>query len=382
MADDEIPDKTAADDLDPAFDSIDATMTNLPPREVSVTPAALAQIVNDAVAKAITAYEQARTEPAEPARGSVAPRESSKPAVPQTKWRAKLEQLQGDMGIGDIEFDGPPAEPAEKIIHRQLSAQMGVHDFEFEDAPGAAAPPDAPTPTDADALAGWATPVPNAAPAATPDVNQTLAPAAAQQIADVAEKFDWIAAELEALGAGTDAKPLAAPPAIAPVIKPVIEPAPKPAPDQTPKAVAPAIQEPPAPKHVTPKQVALEQAKPVTPKEEVRETRSTLASWFRSALADKPQEREPKPAAAMPVAKPAAPTMPVAPPAPAPVPVVTAPPPIVQPPLAEAKPAPDQAAPARPVTPEEAATTTFFTFDPFPPVPPRLPREPKDAPND
>ncbi|MDO8681448.1 MAG: hypothetical protein Q7R30_23265 [Acidobacteriota bacterium] len=194
--------------------------------------------------------------------------------MPQTPWRAKLEQLQGEMGIGDIKFDGPQAEPAETIIQRQLSAQMGVHDFEL--------------------------------------------------------------------------------------------------------AVAPAIEEPPAPKQVTPKQITTKPPQPVTPKQEVREKRSTLASWFRSALTDRPQEPEQKPAAVTPVAKPAAPPMAAAPPAPAPV--VTAPPPIVRPPESEAKPAPDPAASAKPLTPEDAAKTTFFTFDPIPPVPPRLPREPKDPP--
>jgi len=36
---------------------------------------------------------------------------------------------------------------------------------------------------------------------------------------------------------------------------------------------------------------------------------------------------------------------------------------------------PVQKEPQRPLTPEEAAATIFFTFDPIPPVPPRLPRD-------
>ena len=47
-------------DLHSAFDSIDDTMKEVTRREVTVTPETLEQIVNDAVAKAITAYEQAR----------------------------------------------------------------------------------------------------------------------------------------------------------------------------------------------------------------------------------------------------------------------------------------------------------------------------------
>ena len=185
MADDEIPDKTAPDDLDPAFDSIDATMKNGPPREVSVTPEALAQIVNEAVAKAITAYQQSLTESAEPAPGGGAARDPSKPAAtPQTPWRAKLEQLQGDMGISDIEFDGPRAEPAETIIQRQLSAQMGVHDFHFDEAP-VAGEPAGPTRTEADAVAGWNTPADDAVPAAPADVEQTRATAAVPEVEQV-----------------------------------------------------------------------------------------------------------------------------------------------------------------------------------------------------
>jgi hypothetical protein len=330
MADDEIRDKEAADDLDPAFDSIDATMKNAPPREVTVTPEALAQIVNEAVAKAISAYEQSRggTPDAAGTPGD--------PAASSRAWRAKIEQLKGDMGIDEIEFEGPPPEPVEAIVRRELSSQMGVHDFEFEDAPGLAAEPDAPTRTEADAVAGWALTSPHAAPPATPEVEDTLAPAAAEEKAGDAEpRFDWIAAEMDRL----EAEAVAEPP------DPEVEPAPYQAPEpiQTPSP----IEEPPA-----------------TSKPEVRETLGSLASWFRSVLGDRQQERES--AAAVAVPEPEAPNVPASPPAPEPPGAV--PPAVV-------------ARSERPLKPSrDPADTISFTFDPIPPVPPRLPREPKEPP--
>jgi nicotinate-nucleotide--dimethylbenzimidazole phosphoribosyltransferase len=352
MADDEIRDKEAADDLDPAFDSIDATMKNVPPKEVTVTPEALAQIVNEAVAKAISAYEQSRggTPDAAATPGD--------PAASTRAWRAKIEQLKGDMGIDEIEFEGPPPEPVEAIVHRELSSQMGVHDFEFEDAPGLAAEPDAPTRTEADAVAGWALTPQHAAPPAAPEVEETPAPAAADEKAGDAEpRFDWIAAEMERL----ESEPLAAPPE--PEVKPAPSQAPEPVARAIPEPVVRAIPEPVAsviPETVNP---PIEEP-PATSKPEVRETLGSLASWFRSVLGDGPQEREPAAAAAVP--EPEAPNVPASPPAPEPPGAV--PPPVV-------------ARSERPLKPSrDPADTISFTFDPIPPVPPRLPREPKEPP--
>lgn len=139
MADEERRDKEAADDLDPAFDSIDATMRNVPPKEITITPEALAQIVNEAVAKAMKAYEQSRG-----AMPDSAPASPGDPAASSQSRRARLEQLKDALGIDEIEFEGPRPEPVEVKVLRELSSQMGVHDFEFEDAAGDAAKPDAP----------------------------------------------------------------------------------------------------------------------------------------------------------------------------------------------------------------------------------------------
>lgn len=361
MADEEARDKQAADDLDPAFDSIDATMKNVPRREVTVTPEALAQIVNDAVAKAITAYRQSLG--ATPDSAGTSPGDPD--AATQAR-RAKIEQLKGDLGLDEIEFEGPPPEPVEKKIHRELSSQMGVHDFAFEDAPGVAAAPDAPTRTEADAAAGWATradaiagwltPVQAAAPAATPDVDQTPAPVAAEEkIADAGPKVDWVAEEL----ARFEVEESAAPPEV------------EPAPYQEPEPVASAIRETVA--GAIPGTVAPAIEEPPAAQPEVRETLGSLASWFRSVLGDRSQEREP---AAVPVPEPEAPAVLTAPP--------PSEPPVAEPPPAGARaedppgPARDPEVASKSMTPEEAAETIFFTFDPIPPVPPRLPREPKE----
>lgn len=357
MADDEMRDKEAADDLDPAFDSIDATMKGVARTKVTVTPEALAQIVNDAVAKAITAYEQSRGATPDSAGAS-----QGDPAASTQARRAKIEQLKGEMGLDEIEFEGPRPEPVEVRVQRELSSQMGVHDFEFEDAPGAAAPPDAPTRTEADAIAGWATkvdaiagwvkPVQDPAPPATPDADQTPAPAAAEEKTDDAvPKFDWVAEELARL----EAEQITAPPEVEPA--PYQEP--EPVARAIPETVAPAIEEPPA-----------------APKPEVRETLSSLASWFRSVLGDQSREREP--AAAAPVPEPESPAMPAAPPPPEPP--VVAPPPVVARTEEPPRPARGPGVALKPMTPEEAAKTISFTFDPIPPVPPRLPREPKEPP--
>lgn len=414
---DPVPELT---DLHSAFDSIDDTMKDVARKESPVTPEALAQIVNEAVAKAISEYEQLRGITAGPAETSqdgaapqhargVAPRDPSKPkALPQTPWRDTLEQLQGDMGLSDIEFDGPPVEPAETIIHRQLSKQMGVHDFKFDETPAVAGEPAAPTRTEANAAAGWKTPPHDAAPSAPPDAEQTRAPApvpveqlrAPVAVPDVAplrapapaepnaddpeEEFSWITAALEAGGARIEADPLPAPP--------VVEPPPA----RARGAAAPQINKPPVtPKPEFRKTVATPDvqktvakpdvrktvSKPEAPetlnKPEVRETRRSLSSWFRAALADAPQARVPQPAATMPVREAKSPVVPVAAPAPPPV---TAPPPVAARPDSKPEPAPHQNAAAKPVMPEEAAKDIRFTFDPILPVPPRLPREPKDPP--
>ncbi len=104
-----------ADDLDSAFDSIDDTMKEVARREVTVTPEALEQIVNDAVAKAITAYEQSRgaTPEASLPHPTGQRRRRAPAAVPLSPWRAKLERLQGDMGLDEIEFESPrPLRPS------------------------------------------------------------------------------------------------------------------------------------------------------------------------------------------------------------------------------------------------------------------------------
>jgi hypothetical protein len=410
MADDETRDKEAADNLDPAYDSIDATMKNVPPKEVTVTPEALAQIVNDAVAKAITEYQQTQgltPEPAAPPPERRVLRERRKPSDP---WRAKMEKLKGDMGLDEIEFEEPPPEPVEAVVQRELSTQMGVNDFEFEDAPGVAAEPNAPTRTEADAMAGWATrpdaiagwvtPVQNAAPPETPVIDQTPAPAAAEEkTADEEPQLDWIAAELARLAE----EPTTAPPQVEPAPvqasepiqarEPIQAPEPVHAPEPvTPvQTVAPAIEQPPAaPKpEVRKPEPEVRETKPepepevreTKPEPEVRETLGSLANWFRSALGDRSQNREP--AAPVPVqeaeaaAMPTAPTMPAAPP---PEPPVVAPAPVVARTEEPPRPARDAAAVSQSMTPDEAAKTIHFTFDPIPPVPPRLPREPEEPP--
>lgn len=359
MADDEMREKEAADDLDPAFDSIDATMRNVPPKEVTVTPEALAQIVNEAVAKAISAYQQSLSETGE----ATAPTGGEPAAAAQTR-RSKIDQLKGDLGIDEIVFEGPRPEPVEKKIQRELSSQMGVHDFEFEQAPGVPAAPDAPSRTEADAVAGWATradaiagwvtPVPPATPPAPPaarEVNDTPAPAAAEEkAADAETDFDWIAAEMEQL----EIEPVAAPP------EPVVEPAPPPA----PKPVARAIPEPVARAMPEPVAPVIEEP-PVAPKQDVRETLGSLASWFRSVLGDQSPEREP--GAAAPVPEPETPKG-----AASPAPESPAAPPVS---ARREEPAPPAA--PKPMTPEDAVR---FTFDPIPPVPPRLPRDPEQPP--
>lgn len=374
MADDEMRDNDAADDLDPAFDSIDATMKDVTRKAVTVTPDTLAQIVNDAVAKAITEYEQARglmPEPVGDSPGAVAapkpardisPRDlRNRAAGPSSPWRDKIEQLKGDMGLDEIVFDGPPPEPVEVVVQRELSTQMGVNDFEFDDAPAVAGEP-APTRTETDAIAGWATPVHYPAPPATPNVEEPRAPAVTEQNADDADQdFKWITAALEAGGVSPEAGPPPAPPVVEAV------------PVRAPEAPAPVIHEPAvthrpevrktlstveAQKTLGPPEASAPPSKP-----EVRADRRSLASWFRSALADQPPAHVPEPAAAATVPEPIAPAIPVA---------STA--------ESNPRPAPEQNATAKPATSEDAANATVFTFDPIPPVPPPLPREPNKEP--
>jgi hypothetical protein len=319
-----------ADDLDSAFDFIDDTMKEVARREVTVTPEALEQIVNDAVAKAITAYE---------ARG-VAPSQPTKPAAePLSPSRAKLEQLQGDMGLDEIEFDSPAATPAgpETAGHGTLSKQMGVHDFQFDDVPGAAAEPDAHAPLDIDDLTEWI----NTSGAAA-DVNQLRATAGGKaRTREGEQEFDWVAAELAALDAA-ETGIAADPPAAAPRD-------PEPPPYEAPAPAPPAIEQPRGPS---------------TP--EVRETRSGLAGWFRSALGDKLPQPEP---ARVPEPTPRQPE-----------PEVEAPVPVAAQPEERPRPTPEPAAALKPTTAAEAADTIRFTFDPIPPVPPRLPRESNEPP--
>ena len=353
-------------DLHPAFDSIDDTMKDVARKEVTVTSETLAQIVNDAVARAITEYEQARGLTADAARDSqgrgVAPhqardstagRPADAAAAPLSPWRAKIEQLKGDMGFDEIQFDAPPPEPVGTLVQRELSTQMGLNDFAFEDAPGDAAKPDAPTRTEADALAGWVTPSHDAAPPATPDVDEARGPAAAREtIGDDADpKYDWVTAELERLEAEERAAAPDPEPERHQALEPAPNQAPEPMPTPAPEVVAPPIAAPPA------------AAQP-----EIRESHGGLKGWFRSALGDEPS-------AVVPVPEPAARVMPAAPPPPEPA--VAAPPPVAARAEEQPKPPQDRGAGLKPVTPEDAAKTVFFTFDPIPPVPPRLPREPK-----
>lgn len=353
-------------DLHSAFDSIDDSMKEVGRREVTVTPETLEQIVNDAVAKAITKYEQARgaTPEASPApqggaaapdqARDIAPRQPADPAaVPRSPWQANLERLQGDMGLDEIEFDSAAAEPAETAVHRTLSAQMGVHDFEFDDVPGAAAEPAVAVPLDIDAVAEWMN-TPAAAPdvdQVTPDVDQLRATAVGKpKTGDADEEFDWVVAELAELDAAQ---------ARTTADQPAAPPDPEPPPFQAPEAVAPAIEQPRA------------ESKP-----EVRDTRRGVASWFRSALGDKSPQREP--AAAVPDPEPTAPPMSAASSALQPEPEVEAPAPVAAKPEEKRRSTRDPAATLKPLGPE--AADTRFTFDPIPPVPPRLPREPNEPP--
>ena len=346
-------------DLHSAFDSIDDTMKDVARREVMVTPETLEQIVNDAVAKAITAYEQSRTATPEasaaPPGGAASPnkardvarRQPTDPAaVPLSAWREKLERLQGDLGIDEIVFDSAAAaEPAENVAHHTLSAEMGVHDFEFDDAPGAAAgpaaEPAASVPLDIDAVTEWM-----ATTAAASDVDQVRSSVTGTAKAgETDQQFDWVAAELAELDAAAARKTdrRAAPP-----------PDPEPPPYEAPEPVAPAIEQPPV-------AVAPAIEPPLAAyKPEVRETRRGLAGWFRSALGDRSPRREP---AAVPAPGRATPPILADSVAPQPEP---------------AAPAREPAAALKPMTPEEPADTVRFTFDPIPPVPPPLPSEPNE----
>ncbi len=114
-------------------------------------------------------------------------------------------------------------------------------------------------------------------------------------------------------------------------------------------------------------------------KPEVRETRSGLAGWFRSALGDRSPQREP---ARVPVPGPTAPPRPADSVPRQPEPEVEAPAPVAAQPEETPRPTREPAAALKPTTAEEAADTIRFTFDPIPPVPPRLPREPKEPPKE
>ena len=374
MADDEIPGKDAADDLDPAFDSIDETMKDMARREVTVTPEALADIVNDAVTKAITAYEQSRLTgdpapdalPTKPS-SDVAPlrRPANQAPAPRSHWRKKIDRLKDDMGLDEIKFDGPRPEPVEVVVQRELRSQMGVNDFKFEDAPGPAAEPDAPTRIEADAMAGWATPGEARQPRVPLEVNDIadFAPPA-DTVDDAREDFDWVAAEL----ARTNDEPEPAPREQVAKADPIAEP-------------ATVLRAPVVPVE------RVEPVEPVEPDEPVEpvalahsdpgDTLSSLANWFRSALSDRPQprEREPEPVAMIPESEPAAVEPLPAPPAPPP-PVIAAAP-VAARPQPERVPATDQRVAVKSVTPDEGPPETRFTFDPILPVPPRLPREPE-----
>ena len=140
---DETKIKDEIDDFSPAFDSIDANMkVRRRRREVTITPEKLTQIVNDAVAKALAAYEQARV-----ARlGRAKP-----PAAAPSQWKAKIDRLKGDMGLDKIAFD--QARPA--------LADMGISDFTLDDSP-------APAPAAASAAVAAPAPVPAAEPTPVP----------------------------------------------------------------------------------------------------------------------------------------------------------------------------------------------------------------------
>ncbi len=367
-------------DLHSAFDFIDDSMKEVARRDVTVSPEALEQIVNDAVAKAITAYEQARgatpDSSAPPATAvpnlanDIAPRQPVDPAaVPQTPWRANLERLQDDMGLDEIEFESPAAEaaePSETVVHHTLSKQMGVHDFEFDDIPGAVAEPAAPAPLDIDGVTEWMN-----TSAASPDVGQLRAIAGGKaKTREGEQEFNWVAAELAALDAAQTGIP-SDPPA-API------PDPAPPPYEAPGPVAPAIGQPRAdfdkPEGLSPR-VHKPKVRALTP--EVRETRGGLAGWFRSTLGDRLPQREP---ARVPAPGPATPPMTADSVPRQPEPEIEAPAPVAA--QADGNPSPTRE-PAAAVTStpeEEAADTVRFTFDPIPPVPPRLPRDPKEPP--
>lgn len=139
---DETPGKQELDDLSPAFDSIDANMKVRRRRQVTITPEKLTQVVNDAVAKALAAYEQARVASLEPVKP---------PAAPPSRSKAKIERLKGDMGLEEIAFDQVRPAPAD----------MGISDFTFDDSP-------APAPAAAPAAVAAPAPVPAAEPTPVP----------------------------------------------------------------------------------------------------------------------------------------------------------------------------------------------------------------------
>jgi CheY-like chemotaxis protein len=331
-------------DLNSAFDAIDATMTGRHAHPAgAVTPEVLAQIVGDAVARAIDAYDRARGLPPDPARdailaglrGNVPAISAAMPAgLPDEQpviRKAEVDRLLGEMGINDIEFEAPPTPSPDLpyvVEQRELLADMGVEDFDFDDAPARV-----------ETRAFETNPLPEPPPA-------PIAPPADEPMEDLEDGFSWLADELhthlpKSAHAREDSGELRRDggdgwrdPEPVPEAVRAPEPEPQPEPVRVPEP-EPA---PPRPQAVGPARPGF---------------LARFSSWI--------QAKPPAPAvpAVVEIAPESEPARAAEPEPPAPEPVSA--------PIAPPEP--------RPVI--EDPNEIRFTFDPILPVPPRLPREPR-----
>ena len=290
-------------------------------REVTVTPEALEQIVNDAVTKAITAYEQARGATPDSA-ASQAAADSTRPTTARRvnpPIRRPRRCRRGARNSSSYKTTWDSTRSSSRALRpapgRAVRDRRRTHTVQTDGRPRlrvrrycgrAAAEPDAPAPLDIGSVTEWMN-----ASAAAADVDQLRATAGGKaKTREGEQEFDWVAAELAALDAadtGIAADPPAAPP-----------PDPEPPPYQAPAPVAPAIEQPRAAS--TNLKVCRHESS--TSRDVARETRSGLAGWFRSALGDRSPQREP---ARVPVPGPEAPPVPASSVARQPEPEVEAP---------------------------------------------------------
>lgn len=240
--------------LDAAFDAIDASMTSnvfggpARPHEIAITPEALARIVNDAVTRAIAAYEQERALAPAPGRDSTIGGGHRPRVAPPTPGRLAREQLQRDMGLDDIGFE--PAPPAAPVAYAALTAEMGVDEFDFDahestrpveasEARGVAPHPIAP-PRLVPPGAGQPPEAPDASVTSVLEPLRDAVGSLAAALADQANRFRTALAERRRRG---EDEPDGAVPAAMPTAQPVLAPEPAPAePAPTPQPQRPSLE--------------------------------------------------------------------------------------------------------------------------------------------